>query len=219
MMHLDECYTDSVNAIDNIKVFGGGEWEKQGKFEEAFNSFPAISAHVTAYARMMLLSYIEQAGWNNVFYTDTDSLFVNYAGYQNLLPEIDSKVLGKLKVEDISKTDTEIRGCKDYTFNHQIKTKGVAKTSISLHDLVQSGKLHIKDIPETYRDKLNDCFVSLRWSGMSTFIKHGKLDNYSNDMFIKVLSRSYDKGCISKSGWVIPFTFPEKLEAKGVTNA
>ena len=168
---------------------------------------------------MMLLSYIEQAGWNNIFYTDTDSLFVNYAGYQNLLTEIDSKVLGKLKVEDISKTDTEIRGCKDYTFNSQIKTKGVAKTSINLQDLVASGELNIMDIPETYRDRLNDCFVSLRWGGMSTFIKHGKLDNYSNDMFIKVLKRTYDKGRISKTGRVIPFTFSENLEAKGVTNA
>ncbi|GAI04348.1 unnamed protein product, partial [marine sediment metagenome] len=38
---------------------------------ECFDSFPAIAAHVTGYARMYLWSLMQQAGWGNYFYCDT----------------------------------------------------------------------------------------------------------------------------------------------------
>jgi len=72
-------------------------FEKSGG--ESFNSFPAIPAHVTAYARMYLWGLIEQAELENVFYCATDSLIVNQAGYDNLADKIDNHKLGYLKVE------------------------------------------------------------------------------------------------------------------------
>jgi len=202
--NIDECCVESRNGIHNIKIFGGGEWKKTGEFEEAFDSFPAVAAHVTAYARMLLYTYVEKVGIENVFYCDTDSLFVNGQGYQNLLSDINPSELGKLKVENISDVTT-IRGCKDYIFNDVAKLKGVSRNSINLRAMVNSGELKLTDIPVQFRKNLDNCFVSVRWNGMSKYIKKGRLDNYENDMFIKVLSRTYDKGTITGSGRVVPF--------------
>jgi len=85
--------------------------------------------------------------------------------------------------------------------------------------MVDSGELKLTDIPFQYRSNLDNCFVSVRWNGMSKYIKKGRLDNYENDMFIKKLTREYNKGTITESGRVIPFMLPEDFEVKGVTNA
>lgn len=99
-----------------VKIFGGGVFMKNTdpEDEESFNSFPAVAAHVTGYARMLIWSIIEEAGRENVYYTDTDSVFVNAVGHERLKKAgmIDSKRLGALKFE---KTGTLwLNGCKDY---------------------------------------------------------------------------------------------------------
>ncbi len=50
----------------------------------ANDAFPAIAAHVTSNARVKLWDAINQAGQENVFYCDTDSLFVNATGRAKL---------------------------------------------------------------------------------------------------------------------------------------
>ncbi|MEK5036401.1 DNA polymerase [Paenibacillus sp. FSL R7-0302] len=99
-----------------VKVFGGGVWMRNTDEDdlEAFNSFPGIAAHVTGYARMLIWKVIETAGRANVYYTDTDSVFVNAAG--NALLEaagmLDNKRLGALKREKAG--FLWLNGCKDY---------------------------------------------------------------------------------------------------------
>jgi len=118
--------------------------------EESFNSFPAIAAHVTAYARMYLFSMMERAGLENVFYTDTDSLITNQMGYQNLKNVIDPKELGKLKIEGISK-HLEIYGPKDYVFGDKVRMKGIR----ALAKKVQPG-----------------VYVQEKWCGFSSRVLH-----------------------------------------------
>jgi len=59
----------------------------------------ALAGSVTAYARILLSSYIEIAGSEHIFYSDTDSLMVDETGYNRLKNYIDDKELGKLKRE------------------------------------------------------------------------------------------------------------------------
>lgn len=90
----------------------------------AYHSFPAISAHVTSYARMYLWDLISQAGRENVFYCDTDSLIVNKRGYRNLWNRLSTTALGKLKVE--AKADTLfLRSRKDYCLGDKAVIKGI----------------------------------------------------------------------------------------------
>jgi len=82
------------------KQFGGVILE--GKEEkEAYDSFPAIASHVTGYARRKLFEYILKAGFENVYYCDTDSLFVNERGLENLKDYLNDKDLGYLKYEGV----------------------------------------------------------------------------------------------------------------------
>ncbi|GAH16471.1 unnamed protein product, partial [marine sediment metagenome] len=88
----------------------------------AVNSVPAISAHVTDYARLYLWKLIQIADIVNCFYCDTDSLIVNEKGYKNLSKFMDKDRLGWLKVEDVSSC-VDIRGAKNYTFGDNTRMK------------------------------------------------------------------------------------------------
>ena len=153
-----------------------GQWE-------GFNSFTAIAAEVTANARLRLLRLIEQAGWNNVFYVDTDSLIVNGAGYKNLQDEIDPDRLGALKLEDRS-NHLILHNAKDYELGDKIRIKGVRKNAEQIED-------------DTYRQ-----FQSASLAGM---IHTGEVSEVKWVTVDKVLKRHYEKGEIKKGGTVTPF--------------
>ncbi|GAJ21876.1 unnamed protein product, partial [marine sediment metagenome] len=80
---IETCYLSGRNSPSSIRYLLGEIFECVG-IEESFNSFPAIASHVTAYGRMYLYELMKQAGRENVFYCDTDSLIVNEAGRSKL---------------------------------------------------------------------------------------------------------------------------------------
>ena len=91
--------------------------------EEAYNSHPAIAAHVTSFARAYLWELLERAGRENVFYCDTDSLFVNRAGYQALSGYLAEDALGKLALQRVIERLT-VYGAKWYETDGELKHKG-----------------------------------------------------------------------------------------------
>lgn len=112
---------------NEINWFGTKIIEKrQG---EASYSSPAVAGSITSYARMLLYDYAEKAGLQNVFYCDTDSLIVNHSGYCALLPYIDARDIGKLKLESESSI-VLINGPKDYEFAEIDRHKGVPNKSV-----------------------------------------------------------------------------------------
>lgn len=117
-VELIQVYDPIEKKMVHIKVFGGGMFVKEDDPDdnEAANSFPAIAAHVTAYARMLLWKVLESAGRENVHYTDTDSVFTNLSGYKRLIAAgwIDPTQLGKLDME--KEGYLYLNGCKDYVF-------------------------------------------------------------------------------------------------------
>lgn len=173
-------YERSTGKHSIVKVFGGGVFKKEQEepVQESFNSFPAIAAHVTAYARMLLWECIETAGRENVFYSDTDSLFTNETGYQKLVAKgiIDQKILGKLKLEDEGKLI--LFGCKDYIFNGKEKIKGISKNA--------------KPLPPSPEGNLR--FAVTQWGGFSDRFKNKNFQKYYNKVIIKELKRDYNKG-------------------------
>ncbi|RLI86441.1 MAG: hypothetical protein DRP01_04205 [Archaeoglobales archaeon] len=150
---------------------------------EGFNAFPAIAAHITAYARMYLWELINLAGRENVFYCDTDSLIVNEQGYQNLLHLISPTDLGKLKVEDRANR-LIVYGRKDYVFGHKVKRKGIRSKAVQI-------------APGIF---LQEIFPSIR----GIMARFGK-EEYYTIREVKALKRNFRYGIIEKDGRVKPF--------------
>lgn len=80
---------------------------------ESTTYIPSISAFITSYGRRKLWELCSLAGWENVFYNDTDSLIVNRAGYRKLKHLISDNVPGLISLDERGDT-LEILGKKQY---------------------------------------------------------------------------------------------------------
>ncbi|GAI69062.1 unnamed protein product [marine sediment metagenome] len=154
---------------------------------ESFDSFPAIAAHVAAYGRMYLWAVMQQAGYGNYFYCDTDSLFVNDKGLHNLENLLDNTALGAIKI--IEHTNLiNIRGLKDYTIGNREVIKGIRKLAIKVADGVYEQEI---------------------WPSFKGLLRRQHPDVYAISTIRKRLSREYTKGTVSPDGVVVPFVFAD----------
>lgn len=156
--------------------------EKTG-FEEGFNSFVAVAAHVSADARMKLWEYMKKVGLNNVYYVDTDSIFTNETGYRNATLFLRDGELGYLSVKR-SDTTLAIYGAKDYKFGSDQVIKGIRKGAAYLGD-------------NRYKQD--------KFQGLLGAWRAGRLDRQIIQSVEKKLSRIYHKGVVAGNGLVAPF--------------
>ncbi|GAJ22173.1 unnamed protein product, partial [marine sediment metagenome] len=125
----EEMVIDMVHKrISRLRYLLGQVFRMTGH-GECFDSFPAIAAHVTAYARLHLWSLMQAVGWGNYFYCDTDSLIVNEKGLQCLKSQIHNTSLGSLKVA-MTSSHVTIRGLKDYSIADKQVIKGIRKNAV-----------------------------------------------------------------------------------------
>lgn len=120
------------NMFDAYDAKTGEEWKElhaggsilfiYQRGESRYTSY-AIAAHITDYARLKLFELRRQAGIENVFYMDTDSLIVNRAGSGNLQKLVEPDILGALKIEDTGKFFVGFAK-KDYILGDTRKLKG-----------------------------------------------------------------------------------------------
>jgi len=187
-------YTDSDEVFyERIYSLSEGKWITRKQFagvviekvdeKESYNSFTAIASHVTGYARRKLFEYILKAGFENVYYCDTDSLFVNECGLENLKDYLNDRDLGYLKYEGI-KEDLVIYGPKDYEWKDGEKHKGIPKNAERINE--------------------NTWKVTI-FPRISTLIRHNTIDKYFTIERTKQLKRKYLKGWVTESGRVVPF--------------
>lgn len=154
---------------------------------ECFDSFPAISAHVTGYARMYLWSLMQQAGWGNYFYCDTDSLIVNEVGLCRLQNKTSKSSLGGLKIDRTGST-VLLRGLKDYSFGAKTVIKGVRKNAVLVADGV---------------------YQQEKWPSFKGLLRSGLPEEYIVETVTKHLTRKYYKGDVTPSGVVRPFVYDD----------
>jgi len=181
---------------ENFKCFGGNVF-KQTAETEGYNAFCAIATHVTAYARMYLYELIKIAKFENIFYMDTDSLFVNLEGAENLIAAgyVSETELGKMKLEK-QDTNIKINAPKDYQFAGVTKIKGVKRGSVPITDPAELSELGVKE---------GRAYLNTHWPKLFSFIKKGDLSSYHNVKRVKVISGFYNKGWLTDSGDVLPF--------------
>jgi len=103
---------------------GGGEMP---------SSFIAISAFVTAHARMRMNYLRSVAGNENVFYQGVDSLIVTETGKQKLqlAGEVSDTELGKMRLQ-MSANYGYINGCSDYSVGDKLVLSGLRCTQNQL---------------------------------------------------------------------------------------
>ena len=175
--------TDGVQRIKRLRYMLGQLFELKS-YSEAYNSFPAIASHVTAYARMYLWSLMSVCGEGNYYYCDTDSLIVNEAGLENLAGYISNTELGKLKLERKS-TRLIVKGLKDYILEGKTVVKGVRKNAVQIADGV---------------------YTQEQWPSFKGILKTDSVNTYTVKHVTKHLSREYTKGIVTKEGRIEPFT-------------
>ena len=168
--------------VTRLRYLLGELFELQG-WGEAYNSFPAIAAHVTASARLYLWELMQSCGFGNFVYCDTDSLIVTPTGLANLQPYLNDTELGKLKLEQtIDKLI--IRGLKDYTTNYKTVIKGVRKK-------------HTREADGGYTQE--------QWPSFRGLFKGKDVNTFTVTHVTKHLTREYTKGMVTTTGLVKPF--------------
>jgi hypothetical protein len=108
-----------------------GRVEERTREEPAWDSFPAIAAHINAEARLALWGWKEIAGHDHVAYVDTDALIVDAVGRDRLMPFVAPLELGKLKVE-AEGDELVIEGQKVYRLGDRLRHKGRSRKARDL---------------------------------------------------------------------------------------
>lgn len=190
---IEEIQVERIVVYETREVYTettfGGKIFKQAKGNKEWrDSFVAIAAHVTAYARLYLQKLIELADRKHVHYCDTDSLFVDAKGYKRLKKLLHETKLGYLKLEGQGNT-LELRGCKDYTLGDTTRIKGIKKDAKQLSE---------------------NQYEQTRFYKFRSLLRKGILDAPLTERIVKTLKREYLKGVINKNGRVSPFVLSQQ---------
>ncbi len=207
ILENDICYLGTIMNKAEVYIIDKRLFAIKQTNRNSFDSFVAISSFITSYSRMLLINYLEVAGRNNVYYCDTDSLFLNEIGYNNLVNNnlVDKFTLGKLKKEGIVKASFYAPKFYDYidmkdvglfeVFLKHRKCKGIKKGSTLLME---------DDKKATYQIQL--------WQKFKADLKKGNLSEQLIIESVKTANKVYNKGKVDKEGIVKPFSIQELIE-------
>ena len=154
---------------------------------ESYNSFPAIAAHVTAYARAYLYNLAFDTFKGRVIYADTDSLFVRSADIPSGVDLTPDFRLGAFKVDGVYDW-CELKGAKDYALPNKEVIKGIRKSARWIG-------------PNTVQQE--------QWFSLVGLLAARDLTAPRTKLIEKHLSRIYQKGSVRNDGMVLPFRLRE----------
>lgn len=189
LMHQSQgCYFKGLDRPIKMQYISG-KLQMYFPTGEHTETFVAIAAFITSYARERLRQLIKIAGYRNTFYCDTDSLFVNEMGLHNLkqAKEIDPTGLGKLKIEG-SARNAAFFAAKDYRFNDKEVMKGIRPKA---------------------KHKGGTTFEQPQFERLRSVLKRGAEPYVDVKIIEKTNTREYHKGILSSSGWTRPFVIDE----------
>lgn len=194
--HTDD---PGVRYMPAKHVESGRHWDEWHWFGEVYQTVkvgekpyacPSIAGAITAYGRVYLWELLQEAGHENVFYCDTDSLIVDSVGLSRLSGRLDDHRLGWLKRVSES-CSLAIYGPKDYALGEQRKRKGSSAGAI------------ITDTGAARQEQ----FRSLSYR-----MKSGDIEGVDVYEVLKQRRATYDKGRIQESGRVCPWQLPGDLD-------
>lgn len=146
-------------------------------------AFPAIAGAITAYGRMALWKYSVMAGRENIFYSDTDSLFTNAEGFARLASVIQPNSIGMLELKGTAE-DLIIYGNKDYIFSGKSTHKGISPKAIQIDE---------------------NLWKDLRFEGFKKWRNRGANSAPLAGYELRKRGELYDKGLVQSDGTILPF--------------
>lgn len=151
---------------------------------------PAIASWVTSAGRMILLDAIRTAGWDEVYYCDTDSLILTERGYDRLTASgaIQPRTLGKWQVKEII-TQGEILGIKHYVHNGAVCCAGMPRLTV---------------------EKANGRNVYWQRDSPSWQIRANAKPSATRRMVSRVFAAEYRHGVVGPDGRVTPHHIQEE---------
>lgn len=162
--------------------------------QEGYNSFCAIAAHATSYARMVISQHRATCGLEHALYTDTDSLIVDDDGLGRLVAaQAIGKELGRLKVEE-SAQEVTITAPKNYRCGSKVRHKGRRKDAVPLGD----GR---------YRQ--------LQFRGLAGAFRARDPNHAVLSLIVKKADVPYAKGTVDPDGWTRPLRLDTWTEVDG----
>lgn len=187
---------DAVNAlVTQYRSFGFTVQRKCERCEIA-GTFPAISAFVTAYARLRMNALRAIAGAHNCFYQGVDMLITNREGWRALIAagEIHDNALGKLRL--IGHADTvDIRGIGDYTLGKETVLAG------------RSGRYHETE---------TGVYIQHKFHVRDRLFSGKALAGIEEQQTTWRRAASYGKGRVQADGTVLPFELTMSCPATSV---
>jgi len=194
--HLDKYIENGVleildsDGVKKIRYLDGEAYIREKEKKPSYNSFIAIAAFVTSYARAYLWQNIVKVGEENVLYCDTDSMFLTDKGLDIAEKKkiLDEYELGKFKNEG-SYDAVDIRGAKDYTLYHK-----------TLHDIYLPVKEKIKGVPKKATQIAENKFIYPKFMSMKEAYNSFKKPKLVQIQIEKILQRKYDKRIILENG-------------------
>ena len=152
---------------------------------EGYHSFPAIAAHITENARLVMWDVIKTIGQDKVLYCDTDSVIIHASDLAKAHNLIDDSILGALKIQDRFK-GLQIDGAKNY----------------------RTGEVrHIKGIPKDAVEISPGVFKYDSFQRQVSCLRDGQITGVQITPVIRKLNHTYDKGQIMPGGRVKPYHF------------
>lgn len=128
---FDEWYQRGADGETTRYRNIGWHTQRLERHGESYWSMPAIAGWITSAGRVRLWNYLETAGRENVWYTDTDGLLCGQAGYDRLLRggHIRDGETGHLRLVGCYSQAT-IYGIRHYQFGNTIVCAGVPRGAI-----------------------------------------------------------------------------------------
>jgi hypothetical protein len=171
----------------------GVTWLEEGR-RETPNSVPAISAHVTDYARWRLWDIVDVIGYDNVLYMDTDSIFIDAETFGLLRGALTSDVLGGLELRKEAR-ELDIYGPRDYTID---------------------GERHIAGIGEDWAEQSFGEFAATGWPTLNGLLEGVPLGRYPEYKRLILLKRRHASGLKLAGGLLRPPRFSLSRPPGGV---
>lgn len=221
---LPRIIMDGIDIMPQLRYIGE-QLQISSKREETAMSFPAIAAHVTSYARLIIYNVMEYCKVNHIkgYYCDTDSIFTDQEIHADF---IDNKELGKMKLEKIYQNGVEFINLKNYCPLNEDGLKNIIsineagehhKVNLDTETIIEDSKVLIqkgsewkmKGVSESATVIDENTFIIQEWGGIDRQQYYIKFGRKSGEFWIilkqKINKNIIHKGDLDVEGNITPF--------------
>lgn len=178
-----------TTASKEYRSFGYDVELKVGQ-GELDNTLVAISAWITAAARMRMNKIRNLAGEHTYYYQGVDSLLVNRTGYDNLSKHglLDNREIGQMKLEKTA-DNCQVYGKNDYTIGDCRVVSGLYPShTFSSENMATHSRLQVKETLFRKKQIRDLTEIALPWSRLN----NGEFGPIGDDGWVSPLRLSVD---------------------------